>query len=152
MIVHLYAKSAVDLHGKTGAYAFSFYRDGEIHTEQHSFKSVISSLAQADCKAYVNTLGKFVGTIACMEGKVTELHIYTDSGVVNDLLSIAKSQRGCEEIAKHWRDKVQPKIPPTTRIIYQKISRDARTHHNHRLLVCAQAAQRELTELKMSFK
>lgn len=97
------------MHSGIGCYAFAFISEhGERYSKVKPFSKAMKTLAQADCAAYANAL--FLLTQMSGLSEITEISCISDSQVAVDLLTIYKSQKHCEDIAKHWREEIQPQF------------------------------------------
>lgn len=118
----VYAKSAMCLHSKVGAYAYIIDDLRAQRTGHDKFKSKIRTLTQADCAAFVNALSILSRTAAAED--VTILEVYTDSGKVAELLEVSKAEKHCEDIARFWFMQVKPAFKNLKEIRIKKLERD----------------------------
>lgn len=152
VIVRIYAKTAVNLTTKMGAYCFYFVTNERCYTESKPFKKLCATLVQADCMAYVSALHTFTTMEVC--DRATEIHIISDSGVVIELLEVYKSQKNCGDVAAHWREKVKPLFPKEAKLIFKKVSSKIKAgdFDSAYLSKCATIAASELNKFKESYK
>ncbi len=120
MKVIVYAKSAMDLNAKLGAYAYYFRAEtGEEFRYKHIFQKPLQTMTQADCNAFVNALHKLATFMIAPE--ITELMIITDSGKVQALLETYKAEKHCEAAAQIWREKIKPIFQKLENVVIKKM-------------------------------
>ena len=147
--VLVFAKAAVDMFTKEGAYAYTLMDKStrEAYSVSSGFKKPIKTLAQADCAATVNALHK----LSTMEaaGVLTELEIVTDSSVVKDLIEVYKFQKHCEDIVGMWRE-LKTKFPLLTKVTVVKAAKELKAGDNHAFnqYKCKLAADDRLGKIK----
>ena len=130
-----------------GCFAFCFVSGNERSLSGKPFSKSCATLAQADCKAYVNALNEFIRTFGCSQA--TELEIISDSGVVIDMLKTYKSQKHCEELTRYWREKILPALPATCVVIFKKVNaKESGTVDHEYLTRCRLMAESKLQEQK----
>lgn len=122
MKIRVYAKSAVDLNNFDGAYSYCFRKeDGVKYTNTAVFRNKVKTMAHADCAAFGNAL--FILSTMVIAAQVTEIELVTDSGVVEDLFTIYKAQKHCEDIGRYWREKTKPAFTNLQKVTAIKIGR-----------------------------
>jgi len=120
MKVKIYAKSAVDLHAKLGAYALFFDGLNETFKKAARFKGKVQTLTQADCAAFTNAM-YFLSSMACAT-ELTEIEVITDSGKVVAFLEVYKAEKYCQDLADNWRTCSRPIFVNLQRLTFRKLS------------------------------
>ena len=145
----VYAKASVNLTTKRGAYGYQLVDgDGNVLANAKPFKTLIKTLAQSDCQAFVNALYILASTPAADNAE--NIEVITDSQVVIDLLEVFKSQKHCDVIAQTWREKIKPAFKVLQAIKYTKVGRVplAGDRHTFTLQRCEVAANYQLGNLE----
>lgn len=136
MVVTVYAKSAVDLTEKLGAYAYMLSVPGEEDKKAKPFKTKVATLTSADCSAYVNALY----FLSCYVAKdhVTEIIIVTDSGKVVDLLETFKAEKHCEGMATYWHE-LKLQFKALQKMTFVKLKAGVSGNRNNAILIALAA-------------
>jgi ribonuclease HI len=146
MVVTVYAKAAVDLSEKTGAYAYMLSTEGEEDKKARPFKKKVNTWASADCSAFLNALYFLSRYVA--KDHVTEIIIVTDSGKVVDLLETFKYEKGCEGMATYWHE-LKAKFKSLEKMTFVKIKSGYSGNRNGTILINLNAmAKAELHKVK----